>query len=140
MQSLAWDALAKARDISFPGWHKFLPETLNNLDSGSGAFDLAALGSGATLARADVDFGATNVVMLLPEGPVAKFDEMSGALTLTHAGDQWSLSGQRVRVGRREPESAFDVGWQETQAGLLNVRARADYLRAALLDQHRKAS
>jgi len=133
VQSLAWNALAKARDISFPGWHKFLPEHLGNLDSGSGAFTIAALGRGVTVSRADVDFGAANVVMLLPEGPVAKFDEMSGALTLTHAGDQWSLSGQRVRVGRREPESAFDVGWQETQAGLLNVRARADYLRAESL-------
>jgi uncharacterized protein (TIGR02099 family) len=133
VQSLAWDALAKARDISFPGWHKFLPEYLGKLDSGSGAFDIAALGRGVTLARADVEFGATNVVMLLPEGPVAKFDQMSGALTLTHAGDQWSLAGQRVRVGRREPESAFDVGWQETQAGLLNVHARADYLRAESL-------
>jgi uncharacterized protein (TIGR02099 family) len=133
VQSLAWDALAKGRDISFPGWHKFLPETLSNLDSGSGTFDIAALGRGAALSRADVDFGATNVVMLLPEGPVAKFDQMSGALTLTHAGNQWSLSGQRVRVERRERESAFDVGWQETQAGLLNVHARADYLRAESL-------
>jgi uncharacterized protein (TIGR02099 family) len=133
LQNLAWDALAKARAISFPGWHKFLPETLSNLDSGSGAFDVAALGQGATLARADVDFGATNVVIQLPEGPVDKFDQMSGSLSLTHSGDQWSLSGRRVRVGRREPESAFDVGWQETQGGLLNVRGRADYLRAESL-------
>jgi uncharacterized protein (TIGR02099 family) len=133
LQTLAWDALAKARDISFPGWHRFLPESLSNLDAGSGAFEIAALGSGATVSRADVDFGATNVVMLLPEGPVAKFDQMSGALTLTHAGDRWSLSGRRVRVGRREPESAFDVGWQEAQAGLLNVHFRADYLRAESL-------
>ncbi len=131
--SLAWDALAKARGISFPGWHKFLPETLSNLDAGTGAFDIAALGQGATLARADVDFGATNVVMQLPEGPVDKFDQMSGALTLTHAGDHWSLSGRRVRVGRREPQSAFDVGWQEAQGGLLSVRASADYLRAESL-------
>jgi uncharacterized protein (TIGR02099 family) len=133
VQTLAWDALAKARDISFPGWHKFLPESLSNLSSGTGAFDIAALGHGATLARADVDFGATDVVMLLPEGPVAKFDQMSGALTLTHAGDQWSLRGQRVRVARREPESAFDIGWQETPAGLLNLRASATYLRAESL-------
>ncbi len=48
VQNLAWDALAKARGISFPGWHKFLPETLSNLDSGNGAFDIAALGQGAT--------------------------------------------------------------------------------------------
>ena len=133
VQNLAWDALAKARDISFPGWHRFLPETLSNLSSGTGAFDVAALGQGATLSRADVDFGADNVVMLLPEGPVAKFDQMSGALTLTHAGDQWSLSGKRVRVARREPESAFDIGWQEAPGGLLNLRASATYLRAESL-------
>ena len=133
VQNLAWDALAKARDISFPGWHRFLPETLSNLSSGTGAFDIAALGHGATLARADVDFGATDVAMLLPEGPVAKFDQMSGALTLTHAGDQWSLRGQRVRVARREPESAFDIGWQEAPGGLMNLRASATYLRAESL-------
>ncbi|HEY6621283.1 MAG TPA: YhdP family protein [Steroidobacteraceae bacterium] len=133
VQNLAWDLLAKARGISFPGWHKFLPETLSNLDSGNGAFDIAAIGQGATLARANVDFGATSVVMQLPEGPIDKFDQMSGALTLTHSADQWSLSGRRVRVGRREPESAFDVSWRETPGGLLNVRARADYLRAESL-------
>ncbi|MEO7207264.1 MAG: YhdP family protein, partial [Steroidobacteraceae bacterium] len=77
--------------------------------------------------------GATNLVMQLPEGPVDKFDQMSGALTLTHTGDQWSLSGRRVRVGRREPESAFDAAWQETPSGLLNVRGHADYLRAESL-------
>ncbi len=133
LQSLAWDALAKVRAVSFPGWHKFLPETLSNLDSGSGAFEISALGQGADLARADLAFEATNVVMQLPEGPVDKFDQMSGALTLTHTGDQWSLSGRRVRVGRREPESAFDAAWRETPGGLLNVRGRANYLRAESL-------
>jgi uncharacterized protein (TIGR02099 family) len=133
VQTLAWDALARARAISFPGWHKFLPEYLAHLDAGTGAFDIAALGQGATPARADMNFAASNVVMQLPEGPVDKFDQMSGALTLTHAGDQWNLSGRRVRVGRNEPESAFDVGLQETQGGLLNVHAHADYLRAETL-------
>jgi uncharacterized protein (TIGR02099 family) len=133
LQNLGWNALARARDVSFPGWHKFLPEYLSNLDAGTGAFDIAALGQGATLSHADVDFGAMNVVMQLPEGPVAKFDQMSGALTVIHSGDQWSLSGQRVRVARAEPESAFDIGWQETPGGLLNVRASANYLRAESL-------
>jgi uncharacterized protein (TIGR02099 family) len=133
LQSLAWNALARARDISFPGWHKFLPEYLSNLDSGTGAFDIAALGQGAVLAHADVDFGASNVVMQLPEGPVDRFDRMSGALSLMHSGAQWSLSGERVRVGRREPESSFEASWQETQGGLLRIRASANYLRAESL-------
>ena len=73
------------------------------------------------------------MVTQLPEGPVARFDQMSGALALARSGDRWSLVGKRVRVGRRERESAFDVGWQETPAGLLSVHARADYLRAETL-------
>jgi uncharacterized protein (TIGR02099 family) len=133
MQTLAWDALARARDISFPGWHQLLPDILSNLDAGTGAFEVAAAGHGAVLARADVDFGAINIVTQLPAGPIAKFDQMNGALTLVHTGDLWSLTGKRVRVGRRDPESAFEVSWQEGEAGLLSVRASANYLRAETL-------
>jgi uncharacterized protein (TIGR02099 family) len=132
-QTLTWDALARSRGISFPGWHKFLPEYLGKLDSGTGAFDIAAQGLGPTVARADVDFGASDVEIRSSEGPVAKFDQMSGAMTLLHTQDRWSLTGQRVRVGRRERESAFDVTWQESQAGLLNMRVHANYLRAETL-------
>jgi uncharacterized protein (TIGR02099 family) len=133
VQTLAWNAWARAREISFPGWHRFLPEYLSNLDSGSGAFEIAAIGTGLVLSRADVDFGAANVVTQLSEGAIAKFDQMSGALSLVHAGDRWSLTGKRVRVGRRDPESAFDVSWQESPAGLLEVRSHASYLRAETL-------
>ncbi len=133
VRAIAWDALAQARDVSFLGWRELLPEYLSNLDSGTGTFDIAASGQGPLLSRADVDFAAANVVTQLREGPTAKFDQMRGTLALTHTGDQWSLSGQRVRVGRSEPESAFDVAWQQTQAGLLNVRAHANYLRAETL-------
>ncbi len=133
VRNLAWDLLARGRGISFPGWRELLPEFLSHLDSGTGAFDIAALGQGATLSRADADLEATNVVTQLPEGPVAKFDQMSASLSLAHTDDRWSLSGRRVRVGARERESAFEIGWQEAQAGLLNVRASANYLRAETL-------
>jgi uncharacterized protein (TIGR02099 family) len=132
-QTLAWDALARSRGISFPGWHRFLPEYLENLDSGTGAFDIAAQGIGPAVSRIDVDFGAGDVQIRASEGPVAKFDQMSGALTLVHSQDRWNLTGQRVRVGRRDRESAFDVTWQDSQAGLLNMRVHADYLRAETL-------
>ncbi|MDB6098321.1 MAG: hypothetical protein JWN58_1024 [Gammaproteobacteria bacterium] len=133
LRTLAWDALARGRDISFPGWHQLLPDYLSNLDSGTGSFEAAAQGLGAELSRADADFRALNVVTRLPQGPAAKFDQMSGALTLLHAGDRWSLSGKRVRVGRGDPESAFVVSWQESVGGLLSVRTRASYLRAETL-------
>src|SRR5450631_430689 len=133
VQTLAWQALARVRDISFPGWHHLLPDILSNLDSGIGAFEVAATGHGVELSRADVDFGAINVVTQLREGPIAKFDQMSGALTLTHSGDGWNLTGKRVRVGRRDPESAFEVNWQESESGLLKVRTHANYLRAETL-------
>lgn len=130
IRTLAWDALVRARDISFPGWHQLLPQYLANLDAGTGSFELAAQGLGPELSRADADFGALNVVTRLPQGPSVKLDQMSGALTLLHSGDRWSLSGKRVRVGRPDPESAFDVSWQESASGLLSVRTRASYLRA----------
>jgi uncharacterized protein (TIGR02099 family) len=133
VQTIAWDALARVRDISFPGWHQLLPEYLNNLDAGVGAIEIAAVGHGAVLSRADVDFGAINVITQLPESSIAKFDQMSGALTLVHTGNHWSLAGRRVRVGRRDPESAFDVDWQESDGGLLNLRTHANYLRAETL-------
>jgi uncharacterized protein (TIGR02099 family) len=133
VQTLAWDALARVRDISFPGWHQLLPSILSNLDSGTGAFEVAATGHGAVLSRADVDFGAINIVTQLPAGPIAKFDQMNGALTLVHSGDLWSLTGKRVRVGRSDPESAFEVSWQGGEAGLLSLRASASYLRAETL-------
>jgi uncharacterized protein (TIGR02099 family) len=133
VQTLTWDALARVRDISFRGWHQLLPDILGNLDSGTGAFEVAATGQGASLSRGDVDFGAINVVTQLPEGPTAKFDQMNGALTLVHTGDLWSLTGRRVRVARGDPESAFEVSWQESEDGLLSVRAGANYLRAETL-------
>ena len=74
LSTLAWDALARSRGVSFPGWHKFLPEYLGKLDSGTGAFDIAAQGLGPSVSRADVDFGAADVEIRASEGPVAKFD------------------------------------------------------------------
>ena len=35
-----------------------------------------------------------------------------------------------VRSGRRDPDSSFDVSWRSTAAGLLDLHARASYLRA----------
>jgi uncharacterized protein (TIGR02099 family) len=133
LQMLNWSALARARGISFPGWRLLLPEYLNRLDEGSGEFDLTASGTGRILARADLDFAAQGVVTQLSDGPTAKFQQISGALSVIHAGDRWTVSGKRVRTvrsGRRDPDSSFDVSWRNGAAGLLDLRARASYLRA----------
>jgi uncharacterized protein (TIGR02099 family) len=133
LQMLNWHALARARDISFAGWRLLLPEYLNRLDEGSGEFDLAASGTGRILARADLDFAAQGVVTQLSDGPSAKFQQISGTLSVIHAGDRWTLSGNRmrtVRSGRRDPDSEFNVSWRNAGAGLLDLRARASYLRA----------
>jgi uncharacterized protein (TIGR02099 family) len=136
LQSLDWTASASARDISFPGWRLLLPEFLSRLDAGSGAFNLAASGTGPMLTRADLDFAAHGVVTQLKEGPNAKFEQISGAMSVNHAGDRWSLSGRRlraVRSGRQDPESQFDASWRGGDAGLLELHARASYLRADAL-------
>jgi uncharacterized protein (TIGR02099 family) len=132
-QTLSWSSQASAQDISFPGWRLLLPEYLGNLDEGSGAFIITASGAGRTLTRADLDFTARGVATQLPDGPVAKFDQMSAALSLLHTADRWTLSGKHVRVARGDPESAFDVSWRGGDAGLLELRARATYLRVETL-------
>jgi uncharacterized protein (TIGR02099 family) len=135
-QMLKWSALARARDISFPGWRSLLPEYLSRLEAGDGAFDLAASGVGALLTRADLDFAAKGVVTQLTDGPSAKFEQISGALSIVHSSDRWTLSGKRVRAvrqGRRDPDSEFNVSWRGGDAGLLELRAGASYLRADAL-------
>jgi uncharacterized protein (TIGR02099 family) len=133
---LNWNALVRAREISFPGWRLLLPEYLSRLDAGSGAFELAAQGKGPILARADLDFAAQGVVTKLADSPSATFEQISGGLSIIHAGDRWTLSGRRVRAtrsGRSDPESQFDASWRASDAGLLELRARASYLRADTL-------
>ncbi len=136
LTGVSWDALASARDMSFPGWRQLLPEYLTRLDAGTGGFELLASGQGPTLARATLDFSARGVVAKLSEGLSDKFEQISGALTLTHAGDRWTVLGRRVRAliaGRRDPDSEFDVSWRGSDAGVLELRAQASYLRAEAL-------
>ncbi|HME39530.1 MAG TPA: YhdP family protein [Steroidobacteraceae bacterium] len=132
LQTLDWDLGVHARDISFPGWRLLLPEYLSRLDAGTGEFELTANGTGRLLARADLNFAARGVVTQLNDGPSAKFEQIGGALQIIHAGDRWSLSGKgvrAVRAGRRDPDAQFDVSWRASDAGLLDLRARASYLR-----------
>lgn len=133
LQALNWDLSLGSRDISFPGWRLLLPEYLSRLDAGTGAFVLSARGAGRVLARADLNFTAQGVAALLSDGPSAKFQQIGGSLSVVHAGDRWILSGRQVRAvraGRRDPDSQFDVSWRGGDAGLLDLRANASYLRA----------
>jgi uncharacterized protein (TIGR02099 family) len=129
LATLTWEGVALARGISFDGWRRLLPEYLAGLEGGVGTFELSAQGRGTTLSRAGLDFTASGVSTRLADGPVSKFDEMSGALALVHSADRWSLSGRRVRALSRDPESSFDVSWNQGPAGLLDLSARASYLR-----------
>jgi uncharacterized protein (TIGR02099 family) len=134
--ALDWGFLARARGISFPGWRQLLPEYLTRLDAGTGGFEVLAHGQGAALARADVDFSARGVVATLADAPSAAFEQISGALTATHVGDRWAVLGRHVQAQRarhRDPDSEFDVSWRADDTGLLELRARASYLRAEAL-------
>ncbi len=134
--TLVWHGDMQAHHVSFAGWRQFMPEYLTNLNAGEGNFDLSASGRGAELAHAQVDFSAHAIETRLDEGSVAKFDEIGGLVTLDHAQDRWTLSGRRVRARRadtQDPLSQFDVTWRNGDAGLLEVRASASYLRAASL-------
>jgi len=136
LQTLDWNIVAHGRGIAFPGWRSLLPEYLGRLDAGTGTFDLVARGQGLDLARADLDFAAHGVATQLRDGAVASFEQIGGSLSLIHAGDKWNLSGKRVRAqraGHPDPDAQFEVSWRGSGAGLLELRARASYLRIETL-------
>ena len=136
LDTVKWTTIANTRNLSLAGWRQLLPEYLVRLSSGTGGFEMAARGQGTMLTRADLDFSATDVITQLADEPSVKFDQVTGALTITHSGDFWTLLGRRVqalRAGRRDPDSQFDVSWRGGDAGLLELRAHASYLRAETL-------
>jgi uncharacterized protein YhdP len=136
LDTVAWDVRARARNLAFGGWRELLPQYLSGLGAGAGGFELAVDGQGAALTRAELNFEATDVIAQLANEPGVKFDEIAGALSVTHAGDRWTLRGRRLRAlraGHRDPESQFDVSWRGTAAGLVGLEANASYLRAETL-------
>jgi len=133
---LSWKALASASGMQFPGWRELLPEYLTRLDAGTGAFQALVNGRGADVERADLQFSASGVVVRLTESPNAVLDQLSGALSLAHTADRWMLTGRRlsaVSAGRKDPDSEFEASWRENEAGMLELRAEANYLRAEAL-------
>ena len=136
LPSLQWDGTATADGMSFQGWRLLLPDYLERLDAGTGEFQAAAHGRGASLERVDLNFGAQAVVARLSDGATTRMDEVSAALSLRHSGDRWTLVGRRVRAqraGRPDPNSEFDVSWRENDSGMLDLTARANYLHAEAL-------
>jgi uncharacterized protein (TIGR02099 family) len=136
VDGLQWSASANADGVAFRGWHLLLPEYLERLDAGTGEFQTTARGHGAMLEHADLDFGAQGVVTKLADGANTRMDEVSADLSLTHSDNRWTLLGRRVRAqrgGRRDPNSEFDVSWQENDSGMLELEAKANYLRAEAL-------
>jgi uncharacterized protein (TIGR02099 family) len=133
---LRWNLLASASGMSFPGWRELLPDFLTRLDAGTGGFRALANGRGADVERADLQFDASGVVARLAERPNAVMDQVSGALALTHTADRWTLVGRRLRAvsaGRQDPDSEFQARWRESDTGMLELHAEANYLRAEAL-------
>jgi uncharacterized protein (TIGR02099 family) len=133
---LQWNGLASASGMHFAGWRDLLPEYLIRLDAGSGAFQALVSGRGADVERANLEFSASGVVVRLAESPNAVMDQVSGALSLAHTADRWTLTGRRLRAvsaGRADPDSEFEASWRENQAGMLELHAQANYLRAEAL-------
>src|SRR5450631_428680 len=136
LNTLNWTLRSRTRNLSLAGWRELLPQYLTRLDGGAGGFDLVARGRGADIARVDLDCLASGVTAQLGGEPVVRFDQVSGAFAVTHAGDRWALMGRRVRAlrdGHRDPDSEFDANWREGDGGLLELRAHASYLRADTL-------
>lgn len=127
-----WNGRLQASGISFAGWRQLVPDYLGNLAAGSGEFRLAARGRGPDLAHAALDFTATAVETRIDAGATARFERIGGTVALDHAADRWTLSGRRVVAvspGHKDPPSEFNVSWRVADAALVELQARASYLR-----------
>src|SRR5579859_6189127 len=136
LSALEWNAVASSSGMLFSGWRQLLPSYLTRLDAGTGTFHAVAVGKGAELERAELEFGAEGIVTTLADGAGTKLEQLSGQLVLTHSSDRWTLAGRRLRVvrgGRRDPDSEFDASWRDNDAGMLELSAQANYLRAEAL-------
>ena len=136
LRDLGWTLLVRTRNLVLAGWRELLPDYLSRLGAGRGGFEISARGQGAGPMHVDLNFGAVNVMTRLANEPSVKFDEVAGSIGMTHSGDRWTLSGRHVRAlrgGRRDPESDFDVNWRDGEDGMLELHARASYLRAETL-------
>ncbi len=134
--TLAWNGSLQASGISFAGWHQLVPDYLGNLSDGDGTFRLDLRGQGPELAHAQLDFTAIGVETRVDTAAVARYDRISGLITLDHAADRWTLSGRRVlaqNADHRDPAADFDVSWRTADASLLELRARATSLRVDVL-------
>jgi uncharacterized protein (TIGR02099 family) len=133
LAQLGWRIDLRAQDVEFAGWHLLLPEYLGNLAAGAGTFQLSAAGTGGDLATVVLNFSAADVVTRLGETLQPKFDQIAGAMTLKHTGDEWLLRGRQLRAlrgGRSDPISQFDASWRAAAGGLLELHAATNYLRA----------
>ena len=127
-----WSGRIEASGISFAGWRELVPDYLGNLMAGSGQFLLAARGRGPEVGHAGLDFTATGVETRIDAGATAHFERIGGSVALDHRADRWTLSGSRVFAvspGHKDPPSEFNVSWRVADAGLLDLQARASYLR-----------
>ena len=122
--------------MSFPGWRELLPEYLTRLDAGTGAFQAQATGRGARLRARRARIQREGVVTKLTDGANTMIEQVSGALSLVHSAR--SLDARRAAPARRSrgtprPEVEFDASWREKRAGMLDLHAEANYLRAEAL-------
>ena len=126
VDGLQWSASRARAAMSFPGWRDLLPEYLARLDAGTGAFQALARGRGATLERADLEFGAQGVVdQALPTAPNAVMDRGERRRSLSRipaiAGPRWAGGCAHSAAAAAIPNAEFDVSWRENDAGMLEL-------------------
>ena len=83
---------------------------LERLDEGTGSFQTAARGRGATLERMDLDFGAQGVVTRLSDGANTRMDEVSARVVPHSCGRSLDAARQTgARAARRPARSELRV-------------------------------
>ena len=133
--TLLWSVGLRARDVSLPGWHQFLPEYSNTLTGGLARIDLTAAGGGAFV-QSRVDFTANDIAIVRPGATPLTLHEAGGIFEFARDQDRWRLNGKRVRAfaaGQPARETRFSASWRAPAGALSELDAQVDHLGFAAL-------
>lgn len=132
---LLWSIGVRARDVSLPGWHQFLPEYSNTLTAGVARIDLTAAGGGNFL-QSSAEFTANDIAIAHSGATSLTLHEAGGIVELARDQDRWRLSGKRLRafaVGQAPRETRLSANWRAPAGVVTDLDAQIDYLGLAAL-------
>lgn len=132
-ERLAWELVARAREVELDGWREQFGALANLPLAGHGNLRVEATVDGRELMSAKVRLQLAEV--LLPasaSSPATRYPVIAGDFDLRHAGAQWRITGRDLELStdrQRWAASDLSASWKSDARGPASLAAQATYLR-----------